>query len=121
MKITSIETIQLAEFPAIIWIQVKTDSGHVGLGETFFGPKAVAGCEVGLVSGASSRHHAAILADSPREVGLRASYSVPDGFFMGVDVDKATPKSGVPSSFQLIRWALGDRLRPQPSSALSFA
>ena len=44
MKIASIETIQLEEFPAIIWIQVKTDSGLVGLGETFFGPRAVAGC-----------------------------------------------------------------------------
>jgi L-alanine-DL-glutamate epimerase-like enolase superfamily enzyme len=44
VKITSIETIQLEEFPAIIWIQVKTDSGHVGLGETFFGARAVAGC-----------------------------------------------------------------------------
>mgnify|MGYP001181205148 CR=1 FL=1 len=44
LKIKSIETIRLDEFPAIIWIQVKTDSGHVGLGETFFGPRAVAGC-----------------------------------------------------------------------------
>ncbi|MHC5061555.1 MAG: hypothetical protein ACYTFK_10795 [Planctomycetota bacterium] len=34
----------------------------------------------------------------------------PDGFFMGVDVDKATPKSGVPSSFHLINCALGDLL-----------
>ena len=44
MKITSIETVHLAEFPAVIWVQIKTDSGHVGLGETFFGPRAVAGC-----------------------------------------------------------------------------
>lgn len=44
MKITSIETIHLGEFPLITWVQVKTDSGHVGLGETFFGPRAVAGC-----------------------------------------------------------------------------
>ena len=44
MQIKSIETIHLEEFPAIIWVQVKTDSGHIGLGETFFGPRAVAGC-----------------------------------------------------------------------------
>lgn len=44
MKIASIETIQLDEFPSVIWVQVKTDSGHVGLGETFFGQRAVAGC-----------------------------------------------------------------------------
>ncbi len=44
MKIASIETIRIMEFPMIIWVQVKTDSGLVGLGETFFGPRAVAGC-----------------------------------------------------------------------------
>ena len=44
MQIKSIETIYLEEFPAIIWVQVKTDSGLIGLGETFFGPRAVAGC-----------------------------------------------------------------------------
>jgi len=44
VKIKSIETIQIEEFPMIIWVQVKTDSGLVGLGETFFGPRAVAGC-----------------------------------------------------------------------------
>ena len=43
MKITSIETVHLAEFPAVIWVEVKTDSGHVGLGETFCGPRAAAG------------------------------------------------------------------------------
>jgi hypothetical protein len=31
MKVTRIETISLAEFPNVIWIQVHTDSGHVGL------------------------------------------------------------------------------------------
>ena len=44
LQINSIETIYLEEFPAIIWVQVKTDSGHIGLGENFFGPRAVAGC-----------------------------------------------------------------------------
>ncbi|MEP6703010.1 MAG: mandelate racemase/muconate lactonizing enzyme family protein, partial [Betaproteobacteria bacterium] len=41
MKITKIETISLAEFPNVIWIQVHTDAGHVGLGETFFGSQAI--------------------------------------------------------------------------------
>ena len=31
----------LAEFPNVIWIQVHTDAGHVGLGETFFGSQAI--------------------------------------------------------------------------------
>jgi L-alanine-DL-glutamate epimerase-like enolase superfamily enzyme len=41
MKITAIETISLAEFPNVIWVQVATDAGHVGLGESFFGAKAI--------------------------------------------------------------------------------
>lgn len=41
MKITAIETIRLDEYPNIIWLQVRTDTGLTGLGETFFGAKAV--------------------------------------------------------------------------------
>mgnify|MGYP000409824348 FL=1 len=41
MKITAIETIRLEEFPNLLWVQVHTDQGLVGLGETFFGPRAV--------------------------------------------------------------------------------
>jgi L-alanine-DL-glutamate epimerase-like enolase superfamily enzyme len=40
MKITAIETIQLAEFPNLFWVHVHTDAGLVGLGEAFFGPSA---------------------------------------------------------------------------------
>jgi L-alanine-DL-glutamate epimerase-like enolase superfamily enzyme len=42
MRITAIETIQLEEFPNLLWLQVHTDEGLVGLGETFYGPDAVA-------------------------------------------------------------------------------
>ena len=42
MKITALETIWLEEFPNLLWVQVHTDEGLVGLGETFFGPKAAA-------------------------------------------------------------------------------
>ncbi|CAN5745699.1 mandelate racemase/muconate lactonizing enzyme family protein [soil metagenome] len=41
MKVTKVETIWLDEFPNVIWIQVHTDEGLVGLGETFFGAQAV--------------------------------------------------------------------------------
>jgi galactonate dehydratase len=41
MKITAIETIWLGEFPNLAWVQVHTDEGLTGLGEAFFGPKAV--------------------------------------------------------------------------------
>ncbi len=42
MKITAIETIQLDEFPNLLWVQVHTDQGLVGLGETFMGPASAA-------------------------------------------------------------------------------
>jgi galactonate dehydratase len=43
MKITKIETIHLKEFAATTWVRVHTDAGYVGLGETWFGPRSVAG------------------------------------------------------------------------------
>jgi L-alanine-DL-glutamate epimerase-like enolase superfamily enzyme len=41
MKITALQTIRIAERPNLIWLQVHTDAGLVGLGETFFGAGAV--------------------------------------------------------------------------------
>jgi galactonate dehydratase len=41
MKITALETIRIAERPNLIWVQVHTDDGLIGLGETFFGAGAV--------------------------------------------------------------------------------
>ncbi len=42
MKLTAIETIQLAEFPNVLWVRLDTDEGLSGLGETFFGASEVA-------------------------------------------------------------------------------
>ncbi len=41
MKVTAIETIRLEEFPNLIWVQVHSDQGLTGLGESYFGPGAV--------------------------------------------------------------------------------
>ena len=41
MKITRIETTRLDEFSNILWVEVHTDAGLVGLGETFYGARAV--------------------------------------------------------------------------------
>ena len=41
MKITAIETVRCAWYPRPVWVQVKTDEGTVGLGETTGGPGAV--------------------------------------------------------------------------------
>ncbi len=41
MKITKLETIRIEERPNLLWVQVHTDEGLVGLGETFFGAATV--------------------------------------------------------------------------------
>ncbi|MBK0019901.1 mandelate racemase/muconate lactonizing enzyme family protein [Brucella pseudogrignonensis] len=42
MKITAIETVQLPHLNNILWVQVHTDEGIIGLGETFRGANGVA-------------------------------------------------------------------------------
>jgi galactonate dehydratase len=42
MKVTGVETVRLAEHPQMLWVQVHTDEGVVGLGETCIGPATVA-------------------------------------------------------------------------------
>lgn len=42
MKITRLDTLQIAEFPFLLWLQVHTDDGIVGTGETFWAPGPVA-------------------------------------------------------------------------------
>ena len=41
MKVTALETVRLDEYPNLIWVLVHTDEGLTGLGETFFGARAV--------------------------------------------------------------------------------
>ncbi|MBV9811563.1 MAG: mandelate racemase/muconate lactonizing enzyme family protein, partial [Acetobacteraceae bacterium] len=41
MKIAKIETVRLDEFPNLSWLLVTADDGTVGLGETFFGARAI--------------------------------------------------------------------------------
>jgi L-alanine-DL-glutamate epimerase-like enolase superfamily enzyme len=42
MKIVAIETLELAEFPFLLWLRLHTDDGIIGTGETFFAPAPVA-------------------------------------------------------------------------------
>ncbi|MEO8157924.1 MAG: mandelate racemase/muconate lactonizing enzyme family protein [Betaproteobacteria bacterium] len=42
MKITAVETINLAEFPNVLWVHIHTDEGLIGLGETFYAVAPVA-------------------------------------------------------------------------------
>ena len=41
MKITALETLRTEEFSNVLWVRVHTDSGVIGLGETFYGAGAV--------------------------------------------------------------------------------
>ncbi len=41
MKITSVETVRVREFPNLLFVQVGTDAALTGLGETFYGSAAV--------------------------------------------------------------------------------
>lgn len=41
VKITSIETLRTEEFSNVLWVRLHTDTGLVGLGETFYGAEAV--------------------------------------------------------------------------------
>lgn len=40
MKITAVETVQVAEYSNLVWVELHTDQGLVGLGETFRNPEA---------------------------------------------------------------------------------
>ena len=41
MKIAKVETVRIEQHPNLCWVLIHTDEGFVGLGETFFGAKAV--------------------------------------------------------------------------------
>lgn len=41
MKLTSIETIRSPDFPNLLWVHLRTSSGLLGLGETYYIPAAV--------------------------------------------------------------------------------
>lgn len=41
MKITGVETLRIEEFPNLLWVRIETDAGIQGIGETYFGARAV--------------------------------------------------------------------------------
>lgn len=61
MKIAALETLHVAEFPNILFVQVHTDAGIVGLGETYRNPEAVAG----FIHGTAAAH---LLGQNPLEI-----------------------------------------------------
>jgi galactonate dehydratase len=63
MKITAVETLELAEFPFLFWLRLHTDAGIVGTGETFFAPAPVAAYIHGNVA-------SYLLGKDPRDIEL---------------------------------------------------
>ena len=41
MRITAIETTRIKTQPNLLWVEIETDAGIIGLGETFRGAEAV--------------------------------------------------------------------------------
>jgi L-alanine-DL-glutamate epimerase-like enolase superfamily enzyme len=63
MKITGVETIELAEFPFLLWLRIHTDAGIIGTGETFFAPGPVAA----YIHGNAAAY---LLGKDPRDIEL---------------------------------------------------
>jgi L-alanine-DL-glutamate epimerase-like enolase superfamily enzyme len=50
MKVSAIETVRSEEFPNLLWVEVQTDEGVTGLGETFYGPASAEGHIHGIIA-----------------------------------------------------------------------
>src|SRR5579859_2865125 len=71
MHITRVQTLQTPTYPNVLWLQLHTDEGPIGLGETFHGADAAA----------AYIHHVAapyLLGKDPREVA-RHTYALGQG------------------------------------------
>ena len=73
MKVTRVETLETPLYPNLVWVQVQTDDGLVGLGETFFSPepvsayvhRTIAPYLLGQDPRAVERHHHTLAGRSP--------------------------------------------------------
>jgi L-alanine-DL-glutamate epimerase-like enolase superfamily enzyme len=50
MKISAITTVRVDSFPNLLFVEIETDDGHTGLGETFYGADAVEAHLHGIVA-----------------------------------------------------------------------
>ncbi|TJW49466.1 MAG: mandelate racemase/muconate lactonizing enzyme family protein [Mesorhizobium sp.] len=67
MRITSIETIRVAEFANLVWVRLTTDEGLTGIGETYFGPDATEAHIHGVVA-------PYLLGKDPRDINTHTDY-----------------------------------------------
>jgi L-alanine-DL-glutamate epimerase-like enolase superfamily enzyme len=81
MKISRVETLTCRAYPGVLWLQLRTDDGLVGLGETWAGVAAVEGYLhevaaprlIGQDPLAIEHHHDALVTESLRGMSHRGS------------------------------------------------
>ena len=106
MRIVSLETVRVAERPNLLWVQVATDEGLVGLGETFF--------LAGTVETYLHEHVAPrVIGRDPRQIDLLASDL--DGY-LGFRSTGAEARGN--SAFDIALWDLFGKMTGQPIAQL---
>jgi len=102
MRVSAIETIRIDEFPNLLWVQVHTDEGVTGLGETFFG-----------VHSAEAHVHAVIapylLGQDPRLIDRHAANMVGYVGFHGSSAEQRGR-----SAVDIALWDLWGQITGQP-------
>ncbi|MEO1248985.1 MAG: mandelate racemase/muconate lactonizing enzyme family protein [Pseudomonadota bacterium] len=106
MKITGLESIRIDERPNLIWVQVHTDEGLVGLGETFFGAQAV---EAYLHETVAPK----VIGRDPLQIDLLAADLVPYVGHRSTGVE-----SRGNSAFDIALWDLFGKVTGQPVAQL---
>jgi L-alanine-DL-glutamate epimerase-like enolase superfamily enzyme len=106
MKITALETIRIAERPNLIWLQVYTDAGISGLGETFFGAAAVEGHVHEFIA-------PRVIGRDPRQIDLLAGDLVG---YLGFRSSGAEMRGN--SAFDIALWDLWGKATNQPIAQL---
>ncbi len=106
MKITAIETIRIAERPNLLWIEVHTDEGLIGLGETFFGAATV---ETYIHEYIAPR----VIGRNPLQIDLLASELVG---YLGFRSSGAEVRGN--SAFDIALWDIFGKVTGQPIAQL---
>ena len=106
MKITGLETVRIAERPNLLWLEVRTDEGVTGLGETFIGAAAV---EAYVHETVAPR----VIGRDPLQIDLLAADLVP---LLGFRSTGAEMRGN--SAFDIALWDLFGKAVGQPVAQL---
>jgi len=106
VKVRAIETIRIDEFPNLLWVQLHTDEGLTGTGETFFGPAAAEAHIHGLIA-------PYLLGQDPRPVERHAAHLIGYVGFHGSSAEQRGR-----SAVDIALWDLWGQATGQPLHAL---